>query len=145
MVQTQSKFDSMLKPMISDWKIRSANTEVQNGFNLIQMTDDFYTEKHSTRCVLQNIFWRKKSKKHQKCFIKLRFWIVYYHAKVVLSNKWLLKWGVLLYIFLYPQSQDTPVHFSMTLTNDFFLFHVKRFLFIKYIIAVFCVSRILWT
>ena len=50
---------------------------------------------------------------------ELRFWIVYYHAKVVLSNKRLLTWGVLLYIFLYRRSQDTPVYFKMTLTNDF--------------------------
>ena len=31
MVQALSTFDSALKPMISDWKTRSANTEVQNA------------------------------------------------------------------------------------------------------------------
>ena len=70
------------------------------------------------------VFFKTSSENFYKTHCKvsvaeLRFWIVYYHAKVVLSNKWLLKWGVLLYIFLYPRSQDKPVHFKMTLTNDF--------------------------
>ena len=53
MAQVQSPFDSVLNTMISDRKIRTDNTEVQNGFNLIQMIYDFYIRKHSTRCVLQ--------------------------------------------------------------------------------------------
>ena len=56
MVQTPSTFDSVLKPMISDSKIRSANTEVRNCFNIIQMVVDFYIQKHSIRCVLQYMF-----------------------------------------------------------------------------------------
>ena len=54
------------------------------------------------------------------------------------------KWGVLLYILLYPQLQDTHVYFL----NDFnkwlfFSFMSNGFLlFIKYIIAVFCVMWI---
>ena len=43
--------------MIFDRKIRSANTEVQNSFYLIQMIDDFYIRKQSTRCVFQYMFW----------------------------------------------------------------------------------------
>ena len=58
MVQAPPTFDSVPKPMIPDWKIRSANTEVWNGFNLIQMADDFYIQKHSTRCVCQYMFWK---------------------------------------------------------------------------------------
>ena len=57
MVQAQPTFDRVLNPMISDWKIRSAKTGVRNKFNLIQMIDDFYIQKHSTRCVLQYRFW----------------------------------------------------------------------------------------
>ena len=82
-VQAHSPFDSVLKPMISDWKIRSANTEVQNDFNLIQMIDD-------------GVFFNTCSgnfyKTHGKVsVVELRFWIVYCHAKFVLSNKWLLQ------------------------------------------------------
>ena len=56
MVQARYTFYSVLKPMIFDRKIRSANTEVQNSFYLIQMTDDFYIRKQSTRCVFQYMF-----------------------------------------------------------------------------------------
>ena len=53
MAQAQAPFDSVLNPMISDQKKGTDNAEVQNGLNLIQMTDDFYIRKHSTSCVLQ--------------------------------------------------------------------------------------------
>ena len=105
-VQAQSPFDSVLKALTSDWKIRSFNTELRNGFNLIPMTDDFYIQKHSTRCVLQYMFW-EFSKIHCKVSAaELRFWIVYYHAKFFVWYEfiyifWSWKWARSVgYIFL---------------------------------------------
>ena len=76
MVQAPSTFDSALKPMIPDRKIRSANTEVR--FNLIQI--------FIFRNTQPGAFFNTRSKNFYKIHCKasaveLRFWIVYCHAK----------------------------------------------------------------
>ena len=92
MPQARSTFDSVLKPMISNRKLRSANTEVWNGFNLIQMIDDSLIFRNTQPGKFFNTYSENFYKIHGKVFVvELRFWIVYCHATLVLSNKWLLQ------------------------------------------------------
>ena len=53
--------------------------------------------------------------------IELRFWIVWIvMPNLCLATSDIFKWGVFLYIFLYPQLQDTPAHFLNDFNKCFF-------------------------
>ena len=91
-VQTLFMFDNVVTPMICDWKITSTNTEVWNGFNLIQVVNDFYIQKRAIRCVLQYLCSENSHKIHHKAStVELKFWIPYSHAKFVFSNRWFFR------------------------------------------------------